>query len=799
MSDHQDTISQLLEKLELLLDRQDQFSNEIDDLRIEIDRLTTLEGDQSSLIKQEDEDNLVPSIASALPKYKEGFGHKARQTKRTQKKGKFSGFKIKIPTKFKGDLEKFIGENLISKIGITITVIGVSIGAKYTIDHDLISPLVRIILGYLTGLILLGFGIKFKKKYKNYSAVLVGGAMAIMYFMTYAAYTFYDLIPQVIAFAIMVALTVFTTVVAISYNKQIIAHIGLVGAYAVPFLLSENPEGAHILFTYTAIINIGILFIALKKYWKPLYYTSFVLTWLMYLLWYLPEVESTQNFGLALTFVSIFFAIFYVAFLGYKLLQKETFKIDDILLLLINSFLFYGIGYTILGNHDIGVQLLGMFTIWNAIIHLIVGAIIHRRKLADKNLFYLVSGLVLVFITLAIPVQLDGNWVTLLWGGEAALLFWLGRTKNAPLYEYISYALIAMAGLSIMHDWTTVYDVYTLDKPDTRITPIVNINFLSSMFLLAAFGFINSLHLNKNYKPALASKKELAEIVSFLLPSIFLFTLYFALRMEIECYWNQQFTDSASTLQYSDRPGNYDFKYFRTLWVINYSLLFASILSFLNIRRIKNQQLGIINLALNTLIITIFLVQGITMIDALRLSFMEQPLTADNQRGIFDIGIRYISFAFIALILVACKKYIRQDFIKQNFNIAFDFLLHITILWIASNELINWMELAESSQSDKLGLSILWGAYSLLLIALGIWKKKKHLRIGAITLFGITLIKLFFYDISHLNTIAKTIVFVSLGLLLLIISFLYNKYKFVISSATDPVKATESSANDISD
>ncbi|MEP5635471.1 MAG: DUF2339 domain-containing protein, partial [Maribacter dokdonensis] len=86
-----------------------------------------------------------------------------------------------------------------------------------------------------------------------------------------------------------------------------------------------------------------------------------------------------------------------------------------------------------------------------------------------------------------------------------------------------------------------------------------------------------------------------------------------------------------------------------------------------------------------------------------------------------------------------------------------------------------------SNQSYKLGLSILWGVYALLLIALGIWKKKKYLRVGAIVLFSITLIKLFFYDNSSLNTIAKTIVFVSLGVLLLIISFLYNKYKHIIS------------------
>ena len=115
-----------------------------------------------------------------------------------------------------------------------------------------------------------------------------------------------------------------------------------------------------------------------------------------------------------------------------------------------------------------------------------------------------------------------------------------------------------------------------------------------------------------------------------------------------------------------------------------------------------------------------------------------------------------------------------------NLMEAFDILLYATLIWIASSELIAWMDITKFTQSYKLGLSILWGVCALLLIALGIWKKKKHLRIGAIVLFAVTLIKLFSYDISHLDTIAKTIVFVALGILLLIISFLYNKYKLYL-------------------
>jgi uncharacterized membrane protein len=99
------------------------------------------------------------------------------------------------------------------------------------------------------------------------------------------------------------------------------------------------------------------------------------------------------------------------------------------------------------------------------------------------------------------------------------------------------------------------------------------------------------------------------------------------------------------------------------------------------------------------------------------------------------------------------------------------------------------MDIFGYNESYKLGLSIFWGIYALALIILGISQNKKHLRIGAIGLFAATLAKLFFYDIADLGTISKTVVFVSLGILLLIISFLYTKYRHLIFDK-DEVKGT---------
>ncbi len=784
MTDDQSKINELYNKLNALLSKQNDFYKEINALRREIDRLRTQNQAQDFETTEIEKDSSVADSShkvknegiSSQPSFRESESIKETVLTKTAQH-----IREKRP-KRKSDLEKFVGENLINKIGIVITVIGVAIGAKYSIEHDLISPLTRIILGYLAGLGLLGFGIKLKKNYENYSAVLVSGAMAILYFITYAAYDLYELIPQLMAFILMVIFTAFTVLTAIHYNRQVIAHIGLVGAYAVPFLLSDGSGSAAVLFSYVTIINIGILVIAFKRYWKLLYYAAFGLSWLIYLAWLANSYQLEDHFWLAMMFMSLFFLTFYLTFLAYKLLREEVFKYQDIILILLNSFIFYGIGYGILSDHETGMHLLGFFTLCNALIHFVVGIIIYRKKLADRNLFYLISGLVLVFITIAVPVQLDGNWVTLLWSGEAALLFWIGRTKKVSIYEKLSYPLMILAFFSLVHDWSTAYADYYSISIENKITPLLNIHFLTGILFVAAFAFINKVDRDPKYTSAVARYHALLKLASLTLPSILLFALYNTFRLEIAQYWNQLYADSYLVASPGDELltqfyWNFDLREFRKIWIINYSLLFVSLLAIANVKKLKSKLLGTITLGLITLALTVFLIQGLYALSELRESYLDQELAEFYDIGIYNILIRYISFLFVAVALVACHKLLQSRFILRDFRIAFELLFHVAILWIASSELIHWIDFAESSQSYKLGLSILWGVYSLLIIGLGIWKKKKYLRIGAISLFAVTLVKLFFYDISHLDTIDKTIVFVSLGVLLLIISFLYHKFK----------------------
>ena len=685
------------------------------------------------------------------------------------------------------DLEKIIGESWINKIGILIVIIGVAIGAKYSIENELISPLTRIILGYLVGIGLLGFGIKLKPKFEGYSAVLVSGSISIFYFITYFAYSFYNLIPQILAFVMMLIFTVFTVFAAIKYNRVVIAHIGLIGAYAVPFLLSSGSGRVDILFSYMLIINLGILFISIKRDWKTLHYSAFFFTWLIYGSWFADKsfYSSLQGYeALGIGFATAFFLIFYGVSLFNNIISKEKLDKINIILILLNSFIYFGFGYGIFNSNTKLDTYLGLFTLFNAVIHFVVLFFIKSKKLADSTLFYSTLGMVFTFITIAIPIQLDGSWVTLLWIAQGTILFWIGKTKNIPIYEKISLPILGLSFLSLLEDWSFYRYANNGD-----IQAFWNINFLTGILAILGYGFV--VYLSRKHAETEENQKfsPFNAIKSFYLPALLVLTAYLTFRNEIAYYFNYWLENSSlkgKEISEIDEYSlyNYDINVFKNIYLIAYSLVFFGGLALLNFHKFKNKVLGISAIVVGLLTLLSAQTFGLEELGELRYAYIN-----GGSNEYFDVNfnyilVRYLLWGSVAFALWAIFKNTKSIIENTKFHIFLEMVIHISILNFLSNELVTWMDIAGYQDIFKLGLSILWSVYSLLLVSLGIYKKKKYLRISALVLFGVTLAKLFLYDISNLSTISKTIVLIILGLLLLIISFLYNKFKDKIGDET---------------
>ena len=836
------------------------------------------------------------------------FGKRSEQTRSNSSAtdDRFSSFVSNYTDAARDNLEKFIGENLISKIGIIVLVLGVGIGAKYAIDNGWITPLMRVVFGYVMGFGLLAFAVRFKTKYLNFSAVLLSGGMAIMYFVTYFAYAYYSLMPQPAAFILMAMFTVFTVAAAIVYDRQVIAHIGLVGAYAVPFLLSNNSGNYLFLFTYMAIINAGILTIAIKIYWKPLFYTSFGFTWLIYYAWFITKYSSGEHFYLALvflvvffatfyamkivhgvmhsenddaeslisiiingfvfyafafaisdvktdvreytvfftylavislailitsfryygrmliylsypftwlifgawfinrynpdahfvlaaTFAAVFFAVYYGATLVYRLIADEISMIENAGLVLTNSFVFYGFGYAIMDSRENLQGYEGLFTAGHAAFHSVVAQAVSRFRSAAVDVVQILTILIITFITIAVPVQFDGNYVTLIWAVEAAALFWFGRARSISLFEYFAYPLMVLATGSLFVDWITVYADRTTIVSEANRQPLANGDFITALVFVAAFSFNYVINRDGRYESAIDAK--LIRPIGLAIGAVGLFVLYNTFRIEISNYFHMQAVSagisySISALTQPTLTSGYDLVRFNVIWQLNYTMFFLIAMCVVNVRKVRSVILAYAGVGLSVLSLFIFTTIAMYLFYELRVAYMTGE-SGGYFSGLMNIAIRYISYAFAAGLLYSIFRYKKDELLTNTvpaniLNLGFDAIFYSTIFITVSCELINLMAQFHIPDGNKLGLSILWGIYALLLIVIGIACNKKHLRIAAIALLAVTLVKLFLYDVANLPTIPKTILFVSLGLLMLIVSFLYNKYRnFIFKPVED--------------
>lgn len=843
----------------------------------------------------------------------------------------------------KSSIESFLGENLANKIGIAIILIGIGVGVKYAIDKNILGPGMRIALGYLAGATLIGFALYLKKKYENLSAVMFAGGMAVAYFVTFIGYDFYHLFPKMAAFGIMLLFTVITSLAAIRYDKQIIAVVGLVGAYAVPFLLSDGTGATSSLFIYMTIINAGILFLAFKKNWQPVFSVAFGCTWLIFFVICARAFTSHPvDYKTLLLFGSIFYALFYAVLIANKMKHKEHLGGATMPVIVLNSIFGYAAGISlVIAIYDDSITN-GIYTLLFAASQGIVTLITMKQKEADHHLYYLSFGFALSLVTVSIPMIFDGKWITILWSLQAVLFFWIGRKKDDEFFEKICYIPVLLAFGSLFSSWLEINLGLDATKIIEHIPPFMNEYFLAGIVLTGALFFMTFIKYKSDKPSSLSTSNETFSLLSNSLIYLGIIALYLSIFKEIDIYWDQKisardyklgfFGDYFSSprklkitwitifslvftgaiqlfnrfslkdvnlsrvfgitslvavaaflisglydmsvmrdhvlevdegvkaveyglsstirgigylalvfvlvsnwfsLRHFTKPSDSDpsnasfvllansfiyvgivalyFSIFKetdiyweqrenllefksgylgefftstsklkTIWMIIFSLIFTGAIQLINRYSLKDITLSTIMGTASTIAIVSFLIIGLYDMSVIR------DRAIDGVNGIrmeeygLTFSIRYIGFTALGFALWANWHSLRYFFTERVFKQAIEIFLHVCLVWVVCSELINIKKLNGGGDLYRAGLTIFVGLYSFALIAFGIWKKKAHLRLLALVMFGVTLLKLFVYDISKVDSGGKTIAFISLGVLLLVISFLYTKYKHLI-------------------
>ncbi len=777
--DEQESIIQTpVEEAAASLDDIEQVTQDIKEDTIAIADTTTAPIFENS-ISSDDKEN-VPTQEEVLTS--------PIEKEKIAKKSVWQNFKEKNP-----DLEKFIGENLINKLGILILVLGVSYFVKYAIDKDWINEPARVGIGILTGSLVMAIAHRLRKNYSAFSSVLVAGAIAIFYFTIAIAFHEYQLFNQTIAFVIMVVITIFSLLVSLSYNRMELAILSLIGGFAVPFMISTGSGNHIVLFTYFIILNIGILALAYYKKWSLVNVLAFVFTIILYGGWFFIDVTSNKPHYLdALIFAFAFYLIFTLTNIINNLRTQGAFSKIQLSILAINTFLFYGVGMVVLTNYH--SELKGLFTAALALLNLMYASVLYKKFKLDKKAVYMLIGLTLTFITLAIPIQFEGNYITLFWAAEAALLMWLAQKSNINSYRFASIIVHGLMIFSLILDWQQKY------TSDDILNIIANPIFGTGIFAVASLFLTYYLLKNEtekisqwklNFNPITYRKYlfTIGLIIAYLVG--FIETLYQAthyidniyVALSIPALYHLLFTAIIAFKLY--KKGTIPSHQLLNVIAIGNIILFViyiSRLAFIEhqeyIASGFHQRTAFYLHYISLLLVVYFgyLIYRTNKVVAVFEAFQKNIVVWIA--AFFIICISSIEVSLHGLVLLNSPITMQEIQSHEYYNIYqdnIDGLRHLI-----SSETIS----TTTSRIIKTSYPVLWGILAFVFLIIGIKKQLKTVRIIALVLLGITIAKLFLFDISNASETGKIISFILLGVLILTISFVYQKIKVLVIDET---------------
>src|SRR5262249_6275548 len=174
--------------------------------------------------------------------------------------------------KLKGSLnwEQFMGAKLFAWLGGFALFLAVAYFVKYSFEHDLIPPEVRVALGYLVGIGLVVGGVVLRNKQYTVTAhTLCATGIVILYAVTFACravyhFAFFGAVPT---FVLMALVTATAFLLAVRLDAQVVALLGMLGGFLTPVLLSTGQDAPVALYGYIALLDAGLLAVTLQQRW----------------------------------------------------------------------------------------------------------------------------------------------------------------------------------------------------------------------------------------------------------------------------------------------------------------------------------------------------------------------------------------------------------------------------------------------------------------------------------------------------------------------------------------------------
>lgn len=350
------------------------------------------------------------------------------------------------------------GGNTVLRVGVVLLFFGLAFLLRYATEGMVVPIEVRYAGVAAAALGLLGLGWWLRLRNSNYALILQGAGIAVLYLTVFAAMRLHPLIDPGAAMGLLVAVTVFSAILAITQDALGLACAAALGGFAAPILVSTG-AGSHVaLFSYFALLNAGILAIAWFKAWRPLNVIGFVGTFGIGFAWgmraYTPQMLwSTEPF-------LILFFLMYLA-IGLLFARRTLLDLRDVpedesrgaqlrrsaakgdyvdgTLLFGPPLVGFGLQFALVQHLEFAAAFsaLGL-----GILYMLLARLLSSGRVLLLTETCLALGV--IFATLAIPLGLDARWTAAAWAVEGAGIFWLGMRQHRPVAR--AFALLLQLG-----------------------------------------------------------------------------------------------------------------------------------------------------------------------------------------------------------------------------------------------------------------------------------------------------------------------------------------------------------------
>lgn len=637
-------------------------------------------------------------------------------------------------------IEMKIGLNWLNKIGIILILFGVAAASKYTYStwfNDYLKGISFFILGAL----LLAGGEWSYRKIKNVFATgLLGGGISVLYGAVFYSYFQLNIINMNVGILLSIMITLTAIVLSLRYHSKTICSLGLIGGYLplFSFIFAFGLEGNsfYAAMVYLLLLNASIVFISFWKSWSIVHYISFFLH--VPSIFYLAYHAPSETISILYTLLA--FLMYLVVTLAYPFKYKIALLKMDVAFLGLNTLFSCFILYFLFDKAGLN-DYRGLLALAFSLVYVGLGQLINKVMRNEKYTMILFYSTSLTFAVLMIPFQFGVQWLALGWLIEGIILVIYGFKNRIKSMELAGWGIFLLCiGVFYFFDAFQIHQLYATAVPffDFKYFAV-----MLGMVLVTLFYLIEQKKTQHGTSPFVRDKINYFKY--FTMINLWFYFLYTSWK--IYDHW----------IQYNF----YHFDFYKLILTAFITIGLAYTLK--KVTLLYDKVVGYFSLFLYVIGYSICLVITVSMP-------LLRPDYVDN--SYLDYFALFILISYNLFVLISVRELLIGVIKEKYKNIEWaPAILSLYLLGLITAFLIVQFRLGDVN----LLFSFIYLLLAISYILYGFRKKYTLVRRIGLGLAILSTTKLFIYDLSFLDTGSKIIAYFCFGVILLGISFIYQK------------------------